>query len=131
MDSIDRIEASAPQRLRLTHFGVAEDVGAQLERARESLAAQAEAASGGDRERFLELLDWRIDAGTDPETARSLRQASPPDQLWQGLERYWRKRAEAEAPPESRIWHGVKFRARSSCASGVLRGVQRLRCAST
>ena len=69
---------------------------AQLERVRESLAVQAEAARGGDRDRFLEVLDGRIDAGTDRETALSLRQASPPDQLWQGLERYWRKRAEAE-----------------------------------
>jgi len=25
----------------------------------------------------------------------------PPDQLWQGLERYWRKRREAEESPES------------------------------
>ncbi len=95
-ESIDRIEALRPERLRLTHFGVAGDVGAQLDRARESLRAQSEAAEGGDREYFLELLESCIDAGTDPETARSLRQASPPDQLWQGLERYWRKRREAE-----------------------------------
>jgi glyoxylase-like metal-dependent hydrolase (beta-lactamase superfamily II) len=96
MASIELIEGLGADRLRLTHFGVAEDVGAQLERVRESLAVQAEAARGGDRDRFLEVLDGRIDAGTDPETALSLRQASPPDQLWQGLERYWRKRAEAE-----------------------------------
>jgi glyoxylase-like metal-dependent hydrolase (beta-lactamase superfamily II) len=96
MASIDRIEDLGADRLRLTHFGVAADVGAQLERVRESLAMQAEAARGGDRDRFLEVLDGRIDAGTDPETALSLRQASPPDQLWEGLERYWRKRAEAE-----------------------------------
>ncbi len=96
MASIDRIEGLGADRLRLTHFGVAGDVDAQLERVRESLAVQAEAARGGDRDRFLEVLDGRIDAGTDRETALSLRQASPPDQLWQGLERYWRKRAEAE-----------------------------------
>ena len=97
LDSLDRIEALRPQRLRLTHFGVAEDVGAQLERARDSVRGQAEAAEGGDRERFIELLDSAIDAGTDPDTARSLRQAIPPDQAWQGLERYWRKRREREA----------------------------------
>ena len=33
----------------------------------------------------------------DEELAERLRQAAPPDQLWLGLERYWRKRAEREA----------------------------------
>ena len=89
-----------PQRLRLTHFGVAEDVGAQLERARESLLRRRpRPPSDGDRERFLELLEARIDAGADPETAARLRQASPPEQLWLGLERYWRKRREPSRPP--------------------------------
>ena len=97
LSSLDLIEALRPRRLRLTHFGVAEDVGAQLERARDSVRGQAGAAEGGNRERFIELLDSAIDAGTDPETARSLRQAIPPDQAWQGLERYWRKRREREA----------------------------------
>ena len=97
LDSLDRVEAMDPQRLRLTHFGVAEDVGGQLERTRESLRFQSEVAAAGDRDRFLRELDARIDGGTDAETARSLRQASPPDQLWQGLERYWRKRREREA----------------------------------
>jgi glyoxylase-like metal-dependent hydrolase (beta-lactamase superfamily II) len=97
LDSLDRVEAMDPQRLRLTHFGVAEDVWAQLERTRDSLRFQSEVAAGGDRDRFLRELDARIDGGTDAETAHSLRQASPPDQLWQGLERYWRKRREREA----------------------------------
>jgi glyoxylase-like metal-dependent hydrolase (beta-lactamase superfamily II) len=97
LDSLDRIEAMDPQRLRLTHFGVAEDVEAQLDRARESLRVESELAAAGDRNRFLQEVNARIDAGTDPGTALSLRQAIPPDQLWQGLERYWRKRREREA----------------------------------
>jgi glyoxylase-like metal-dependent hydrolase (beta-lactamase superfamily II) len=97
LDSLDRIEALRPRRLRLTHFGVAQDVGAQLDRAREALRTQAGAAEDGDREHFLELLGSRVQAATEQETAHSLLQAIPPDQAWQGLERYWRKRREAEA----------------------------------
>jgi glyoxylase-like metal-dependent hydrolase (beta-lactamase superfamily II) len=96
LESVDRIEAMNPDRLRLTHFGQVDDVAAQLDRVRESLRSESEAARGGDREAFLAALDTRIDAGTNPATARSLRQASPPDQLWQGLDRYWRKRHQAE-----------------------------------
>lgn len=97
LDSIDRIEALAPERLRLTHFGLVEDVGAQLDRARESLRWMAERARAGNREAFLSALEAEIDARADPGAAASLRQAIPSDQAWQGLERYWRKRAEREA----------------------------------
>ena len=95
--SIDLIASLRPERLRLTHFGVAEDVAEQLERVRESLRRLAELARAGDRERFLETLAAEIETATDPVTAESVRQAIPPDQSWQGLERYWRKRAEREA----------------------------------
>jgi glyoxylase-like metal-dependent hydrolase (beta-lactamase superfamily II) len=96
LDSIDRIEALAPERLRLTHFGVAGDVGAQLQRAREMLGREAELARGGDRDAFLSALEAEIDAGADPSASASLRQAIPADQAWEGLERYWRKRAERQ-----------------------------------
>ncbi len=89
-----------PERLRLTHFGLAEDVGAQLDRVRESLRLGAERACAGDREAFLAALEAEIDAGAEPDVARSLRQASPPEQLWLGLERYWRKR-DPRTMPES------------------------------
>jgi glyoxylase-like metal-dependent hydrolase (beta-lactamase superfamily II) len=95
LDSLDRIEALNPERLRLTHFGLVEDVGAQLERARASLRMLAERARGGDRAAFLAGLEADLRAGADPETVASLTQAVPPEQAWLGLERYWRKRAEA------------------------------------
>jgi glyoxylase-like metal-dependent hydrolase (beta-lactamase superfamily II) len=98
LDSTERIEAMRPERLRLTHFGLAQDVGAQFDRVRESLRRGAERARGGDREAFIGALEAEIDAAADPAAAASLRQASPPEQLWLGLERYWRKREEAEAP---------------------------------
>ncbi len=96
LDSIDRIEALGPARLRLTHFGLAEDVGAQFERLRASLRANAERARAG-REPFLAAYEREISDHADPETARRVRQATPPEQQWLGLERYWRKREAAEA----------------------------------
>src|SRR5438552_16224207 len=84
-----------PQRLCLTHFGRIDDVASQLERVREGLRANAERARPGDRERFLASLEAEIDAEADGDTAERLRQAAPPEQLWLGLERYWRKRVES------------------------------------
>lgn len=96
LDSVDRIEALGPQRLRLTHFGVAEDVGAQLDRVRANLRAGAERALAG-RETFLSRFEAEIDAHADPETATRIRQATPSEQQWLGLERYWAKREAAGA----------------------------------
>jgi glyoxylase-like metal-dependent hydrolase (beta-lactamase superfamily II) len=79
-----------PQRLCLTHFGRVDDVAPQLERLRAGLRASAERARSGDRERFLTSLEAEIDHQVDPEAAARLRQAAPPEQLWLGLERYWR-----------------------------------------
>ena len=89
--SIDEIEAMAPTELHLTHFGAAEPQP-QLDRAREALRRNAELARNGDREAFLETIAREVEADNDPEAAASLRQAAPPEQLWLGLERYWRKR---------------------------------------
>jgi glyoxylase-like metal-dependent hydrolase (beta-lactamase superfamily II) len=91
LDSVDRIEAMRPECLRLTHFGAAPDVGRQLDRLRASLRDSAERAREG-RESFLRAYEAEIDAHADPETAERVRQATPPDQQWLGLERYWAKR---------------------------------------
>jgi hypothetical protein len=91
------VAAWKPERLCLTHFGHATDVGAQLERLRDSLRTGAASAQRGDRGRFLAEQDAGIDAAADPETAERLRQAAPAEYNWVGLERYWQKRAEAEA----------------------------------
>jgi glyoxylase-like metal-dependent hydrolase (beta-lactamase superfamily II) len=93
LDSVDRIEALGPSKLRLTHFGAAEDVGEQLDRVRESLRRNAELAVQG-REAFLEHFEAEIDANEDPETAARARQATPPEQQWLGLERYLAKQAD-------------------------------------
>ncbi len=92
--SLEEIAGWRPQRLCLTHFGRADDVDEQLERARRALEVSAERARAGGRERFLEALRRDTDAAVDAETAIRARQTAPPEQLWLGLERYWRKRAE-------------------------------------
>jgi glyoxylase-like metal-dependent hydrolase (beta-lactamase superfamily II) len=94
--SLETIAGLAPTRLHLTHFGAADDPEAQLAAVREALARNAELAKRGDREAFLSAFAAEIDGVADPETAIRMRQATPPDQQWAGLERYWRKREERE-----------------------------------
>ncbi len=92
--SVDRIEALGPERLRLTHFGLAEDPAAQLERLRESLRSNGQRARAGDRLGFLAGLEAELEANAEPGTRESVLQAVPLEHCWLGLERYWRKRAE-------------------------------------
>jgi glyoxylase-like metal-dependent hydrolase (beta-lactamase superfamily II) len=92
--SLDGIAQWRPEVLHLTHFGPVTEVSQQLETARSALIRLAESARAGDRERFLRELEVELDREADSETARRLRQAAPPEQLWLGLERYWRKRRE-------------------------------------
>jgi glyoxylase-like metal-dependent hydrolase (beta-lactamase superfamily II) len=90
--SLDRVAHWRPRRLCLTHFGAADSPLEQLESARESLRRGAERARKGDRERFLRDLDAETMRAVDEGAAVRYRQAAPPEQLWLGLERYWRKR---------------------------------------
>jgi glyoxylase-like metal-dependent hydrolase (beta-lactamase superfamily II) len=92
--SIDLIEGWEPQRLCLTHFGQVDDPPAQLEAARSRLGEAAERARPGDLQRFVRELDAQLDAEADAETAPRLRQAAPPEQLFAGLDRYWRKKGD-------------------------------------
>jgi glyoxylase-like metal-dependent hydrolase (beta-lactamase superfamily II) len=93
------VRAWRPSALCLTHFGRVDAVGEQLDRADEALRKAGERARGGDRAAFLDALDAELEHA-DPAVAERFRHAAPPDQLWLGLERYWRKRAET-APMES------------------------------
>jgi glyoxylase-like metal-dependent hydrolase (beta-lactamase superfamily II) len=98
--SVRIVEDWRPSAVCLTHFGRKTDVQEQVERIRERLATWGELARGGDGERFVAAVRDQVRAATDPEAAKRLLQAAPADQLWLGLERYWRKRAEAEAESE-------------------------------
>ena len=87
--------SAGPSRLRLTHFGEIAEAQAQLEAAADSLRRTAELARAGDERRFAVELGALIDAQA-AEAAERMRAAMPPEQVWLGLERYWRKRRARE-----------------------------------
>jgi glyoxylase-like metal-dependent hydrolase (beta-lactamase superfamily II) len=89
--SIELLRGWEPTTLALTHFGAAEDAAAQLDACHEALHAEAELAARHDLAGFVATLEERIraEAGDD---APSVIQAAPPDQLFQGLDRWRRKR---------------------------------------
>ena len=89
--SLELVRGWRPRRLRLTHFGAVDEVEQHLDAARERLRRQAEAARGADREGFLAEFEAELARDLEPPEAERLRQAVPPEQVWLGLERYWRK----------------------------------------
>ena len=96
--SIALIRELAPERLLVTHFGLAEDPAARFDELLANMARYAELARGvGDAE-FARAVTEEIERHCPPGDAAAFRQAMPPDTLWAGLDRYWRKRAEAAAP---------------------------------
>ena len=95
LESIQMLRSLEPKRICMTHFGD-NDPETQLARVEAWLKDAAEESSHDDRERFAEWLLPRFDA-EDGDVAERLKQAMPPDQLWLGLERYWRKRRESES----------------------------------
>jgi glyoxylase-like metal-dependent hydrolase (beta-lactamase superfamily II) len=96
-ESLRTLEGWEPRALCLTHFGRHEDVEEQIASVREGLRVQGELARDNDLDGFVEGLRGRLSEHMDPEAQASFEQAAPPDQLYQGLERYWRKREETEA----------------------------------
>lgn len=94
--SLQRLRELGPQRLCVTHFGAADHVESHLARMEAWLRDATDQAQRGDREAFAGWLGERFES-QGSEVADRLRQAMPPDQLWLGLERYWRKRREREA----------------------------------
>jgi glyoxylase-like metal-dependent hydrolase (beta-lactamase superfamily II) len=92
--TLDEIEARAPERLALIHFGVAEDVGRHLTELRLNLLDWAESVEGGATEEefveyaLAELADSREDAPTYDF-------AMPLWQSYAGLKRWSEKRARA------------------------------------
>jgi glyoxylase-like metal-dependent hydrolase (beta-lactamase superfamily II) len=94
--TIEAIADRRPERVRMTHCGEAAPALEHLDKATASLRLTAGWAEAGDREAFAARLDELIDS--QPEAAaQRLRHAVPPDHVWLGLERYWRKRRESAA----------------------------------
>ena len=94
LDSLHTVASWNPQSLSLTHFGPVTDVADQLHRVRYALTESADSARLDGEERFIAKLETGLAEGTDPATVEAFEQAAPPDQLYQGLERYWRKKAD-------------------------------------
>jgi glyoxylase-like metal-dependent hydrolase (beta-lactamase superfamily II) len=92
--SIDTVAAWRPRRLAMTHFGAGEDPSAQLAEVGRRLDAWAQLARDRDEAGFIEAVTEEIERAADPETGAAFVQAAPPEQLYAGLGRYWRKRAE-------------------------------------
>lgn len=100
--SLQTIEAWKPSALVLTHFGKVDDVSDHLRMFRGVLSRQAAlvretlAVEGTDEDRIGQFVAaMRADAARtlSPEDAASTEAAAAFDQLWQGLARYWRKKA--------------------------------------
>lgn len=94
LDSLHTLAAWNPQTLGLTHFGQVTEVTDHLHRMRAALIAQADSARLDGEERFIARLEEELGHATDPATVETFEQAAPPNQLYMGLERYWRKRAQ-------------------------------------
>jgi len=94
LDSLHTIASWNPQTLRLTHFGQATEVTDHVHRMRAALMDSAERARMKDEETFIARLEDQLMDATDLATVECFEQAAPPNQLYMGLERYWRKKAE-------------------------------------
>jgi hypothetical protein len=92
--SLDVLAGWRPAALCLTHFGLVEDVDAQLEATREALRREAELAAEHDVEGFVAAMTRDLAARMDEPTLASYVQAAPLDHLWLGLDR-WRSRQAA------------------------------------
>jgi glyoxylase-like metal-dependent hydrolase (beta-lactamase superfamily II) len=97
-ESIDRVRAWRPDRLSITHFGAYEDVDRQLDQVAARLDEWADLAREAPEGTFTSTVEAMIEEGATPGLLPTYTQAASPGQLYAGLERYWRKRAEAVPP---------------------------------
>jgi glyoxylase-like metal-dependent hydrolase (beta-lactamase superfamily II) len=94
LDSLHTVACWSPQSLALTHFGQVTEVADHIHRMRCALVAQADSARLDGEERFIARIEEELQDETDPATVEAFEQAAPLNQLYMGLERYWRKKAE-------------------------------------
>jgi glyoxylase-like metal-dependent hydrolase (beta-lactamase superfamily II) len=94
LDSLHQLASWNPQTLGLTHFGRVTNVADHLHSMRCALVEQADRVRMKDEERFIAWMEEELLDASDPATVECFEQAAPPNQLYMGLERYWRKKAE-------------------------------------
>ena len=96
-ESLDKLSAWQPAALCITHFGRFEGVDDHLLRTREGLAHWGELTRAHGRDAFIASLEQELGSIGDDAVGERMMFAVPAEQLWAGLERYWRKRDEREA----------------------------------
>jgi glyoxylase-like metal-dependent hydrolase (beta-lactamase superfamily II) len=93
--TLDAIEARAPERLALIHFGVVDEPGDHVARTREELERWSERVrSGMDEDEFVAACRHDLVEAEGEDEADLWEKAAPLWQSYQGLRRYWDKRAE-------------------------------------
>ena len=97
--SIELVSAWQPRRLAMTHFGLTEDVDGQLSELARQLDEWVQIVPDHDEQSFIAWLEGQIVREAGPELVPMFRQAAPADQMYKGMERYLRKRAEALSGP--------------------------------
>jgi glyoxylase-like metal-dependent hydrolase (beta-lactamase superfamily II) len=101
--SIELIAGWQPQQLVMTHFGSSSDVDAQLDELGRRMGAWAELARGTDEQTFIAKITGDTADRVDPEFVPAYIQAAPPEQMYAGLRRYWRKREESTASRDAKV----------------------------
>ena len=91
-ESLAMLRRLAPSRVCMTHFGSDEDVAGHLDKLEAWLTEAATESETGDEQAFASWLTARFDA-EGPRSASACARRCRPDQLWLGLERYWRSAA--------------------------------------
>ncbi len=94
-ESLALISAWKPRRIARTHFGSSQEVDAELAEVGARLDEWAELARDQDKDSFVATIQAQIRRGGGPELAATYQQAAPAEQLYAGLDRYWRKPARA------------------------------------
>jgi len=86
----------------MTHFGPSTDVDEQLSEVGRRLDDWARRVGQTELDEFMVALREEISEGaSDPDLLATYTQAAPPEQMYAGLERYLRKRA--ESTPDTRV----------------------------
>ncbi len=89
--SLDEIVARQPDRLCLSHFGIAEDVPGHVARMRDGLALWSGwVRDGATEEEFIEAA--RAQLAGRPEVLAAIETAAPFPPSYAGLKRYWETR---------------------------------------
>lgn len=97
-ESLARVAAWKPERLSITHFGASEDVEGHLEQVARRLDEWAERVGEQDQQAFVGEIEQEIENAAAEGTPAAYQQAAPAEQIYLGLDRYWRKRGDSLPP---------------------------------